>query len=117
MSKVKRKYKFGEGDSCPICLNDPADGEDQRGLMPEDPDAIQDSRGYDIRRLDCGHMFHLNCIGEWLQNNNVCPVCRAHINNDEVFLDIPLHRRKPKRPKYVGDIPNIKWDIYINRVS
>ena len=116
MSKVKRKYKFGEGDPCPICLNNPADGENERGLIPDDPDAIEDSRGYDIRTLDCGHKFHLNCIGDWLQDSNVCPTCRAPINDGVVFLDTPLRRKNPKRPKYIGDMPNIKWDVYITKV-
>jgi hypothetical protein len=29
-------------------------------------------------KLNCKHMFHEMCIGEWLQNRNVrCPVCRS----------------------------------------
>jgi hypothetical protein len=27
-------------------------------------------------RARCGHIFHENCIQEWFQNHNTCPVCR-----------------------------------------
>jgi hypothetical protein len=27
-------------------------------------------------RAQCGHIFHENCIQEWFQNHNTCPVCR-----------------------------------------
>ena len=27
-------------------------------------------------RLDCGHVFHLKCVKEWLHFNTSCPNCR-----------------------------------------
>ena len=27
--------------------------------------------------LGCGHSFHLKCIGQWLQTNDTCPMCRC----------------------------------------
>ena len=27
----------------------------------------------------CGHLFHSHCIGQWLQMNPRCPVCRHDI--------------------------------------
>ena len=32
-----------------------------------------------IATLCCGKAVHLNCIAEWLSNNNTCPVCRGEI--------------------------------------
>jgi hypothetical protein len=30
-----------------------------------------------IYRLDCGHIFHLECLDKW--NKNTCPYCRRDI--------------------------------------
>ena len=31
------------------------------------------------RQLDCSHIFHRECIGEWLKQKHNCPLCRAHV--------------------------------------
>ncbi|EDQ91088.1 uncharacterized protein MONBRDRAFT_24008 [Monosiga brevicollis MX1] len=31
------------------------------------------------KKLPCGHIFHLNCLRSWLQQNQSCPTCRADI--------------------------------------
>lgn len=30
----------------------------------------------DLRKLGCGHSYHLSCIKQWLQQKNACPVCK-----------------------------------------
>ena len=44
---------------CSICLNDYEDSEVVR-VIP-----------------DCGHMFHKDCIDEWLRLHPTCPICRT----------------------------------------
>lgn len=31
----------------------------------------------DLRRLDCGHYHHLDCIKQWLLRKNECPICKT----------------------------------------
>ena len=45
--------------TCPVCLSEMEDGETVR-VLPV-----------------CMHYFHDACVGEWLQENNTCPLCRG----------------------------------------
>ncbi|XP_078430736.1 E3 ubiquitin-protein ligase MBR2-like [Wolffia australiana] len=45
-------------ESCCICQEDYEDGED-------------------LGILSCGHDFHAACVGKWLVEKNVCPVCKT----------------------------------------
>ena len=29
-----------------------------------------------VNRLPCRHIFHYNCLRDWLKDNNTCPLCR-----------------------------------------
>ena len=34
---------------------------------------------HNIRKLKCGHKYHLECINIWSHQNKTCPVCRIEI--------------------------------------
>lgn len=74
----------------------------------EDPDwqcTVCLTRGYSnyaykryIKRLPCGHSFHIRCIDEWLIQHVNCPLCREsayvsstipHMSMYAVFLINP----------------------------
>ena len=35
-----------------------------------------------LRRLPCGHCFHVECVDEWLMRTDLCPYCRTSIKNE-----------------------------------
>ena len=48
------------------------------------------------RRLECGHVFHTSCVGEWIAKDGRCPVCRHVIdalvaNRAQVLALPPSH--------------------------
>lgn len=68
---------------CPICLDDFPDLAD---LVDWPVEKGSSARGHS-KTLLCGHRYHNICIGEWLQRNDSCPICR---------LDHPV----PSSPKH-----------------
>ena len=50
-----------EADKCTICLSE---------FEVEE----------DVRRLPCMHLFHVECVDQWLGQNKRCPICRADIS-------------------------------------
>jgi E3 ubiquitin-protein ligase ATL6/9/15/31/42/55 len=60
--KVVKGLKIGKGAlECAVCLNEFEDDETLR-LIPK-----------------CDHVFHPECIDEWLASHTTCPVCRANL--------------------------------------
>ncbi|KAG7532912.1 Zinc finger RING-type [Arabidopsis thaliana x Arabidopsis arenosa] len=63
----------GEGEEekssqeCSVCLSEFQDEEKLR-IIP-----------------NCCHLFHIDCIDVWLQNNANCPLCRARVSCDTSF--------------------------------
>ncbi|XP_076628717.1 uncharacterized protein LOC143345460 isoform X2 [Colletes latitarsis] len=66
--KYKRVKKVENGEDaiekCTICLSEFEDCES-------------------VRRLPCMHLFHIDCVDQWLCTNKRCPICRVDI---ETFL-------------------------------
>ena len=38
--------------------------------------ASDDDIDVKVSTMPCGHIFHYNCILQWLQKGHVCPLCR-----------------------------------------
>ncbi|KAL6005520.1 RING-H2 finger protein atl70 [Asimina triloba] len=58
-SQAKLRKKDTTASCCSICLADYKDS-DMLRLLP-----------------DCGHLFHIKCVDEWLRLHPTCPVCRT----------------------------------------
>ncbi|XP_022854873.1 RING-H2 finger protein ATL16-like [Olea europaea var. sylvestris] len=54
---------------CAVCLNEFQEDEKLRGIP------------------NCGHVFHIDCIDVWLQNNANCPLCRTSISATRFPID------------------------------
>ena len=64
--KIFRTLENNEQDTCSICR-----------MEFEDDDVI--------RKLNnCNHIFHVNCIDIWFENNIRCPLCRRDLRNIEL---------------------------------
>lgn len=61
-SKVVKSEESDDGEKCTICLTDFGEEED-------------------VRRLPCMHLFHIECVDQWLPTNKRCPICRVDIEH------------------------------------
>ena len=57
--------KPAKEDVCPICLDEYHPGE----------------RICTSKTMACSHVFHQECMGEWLRDHNTCPICRTVVIN------------------------------------
>ena len=39
-------------------------------------------------KLECGHIFHKECISKWTVKNNNCPLCRSYIKVSHCIQDL-----------------------------
>lgn len=47
-----------------------------------------------VIKLDCKHCFHDNCLKDWLNKHNTCPVCRLELETDDIDYE---NRKKANR--------------------
>lgn len=90
-------FKFNKSDAenaaaakpceCAVCLNEFQEEEKLRA-MP-----------------NCGHVFHIDCIDIWLQNNANCPLCRTSISAARPDIRLPMDRAlaTPQDPSINAD--------------
>ena len=61
-----------------------------------------------VKLYECGHEFHLDCLKEWVTNNNSCPLCRK-----EIIYHFSIHFKKGIWKKnYLLRIDNDEICIY-----
>lgn len=71
--QVDEQYTAGTGNEdesfdCTICLAPVEDGE-QVGI------------------LSCNHLYHSQCLGQWIQRRNVCPLCQTEIATPRAVVE------------------------------
>ena len=59
-----------EADKCTICLSE---------FEVEE----------DVRRLPCMHLFHVECVDQWLGQNKRCPICRFGTSPNLTYPTLP----------------------------
>jgi len=70
-----------ESTECVICLDD---------LVVNEP----------ATRIPCGHLFHDNCVKDWLKKSNECPVCRYELPTDDAKYEVTRRQRMAgRRPR------------------
>lgn len=40
----------------------------------------------EVRKLNCKHLFHMNCVDTWLKCNKKCPMCRISCDDTKTTI-------------------------------
>ena len=56
----ERKEKEEEEEQCTVCR-------------------VEFEREDEVKKLPCGHYYHPECVGQWLQQKKVCPQCSQEV--------------------------------------
>jgi E3 ubiquitin-protein ligase RNF115/126 len=59
-----------------------------------------------VKVLPCNHLFHGQCIDKWLENSNVCPICRYEFETDDPEYDQMRKERRAQMTSSSNSTPN-----------
>ena len=95
-------------DECTICLAEFCDADDMYvllefaaallplPLLPHQP-THRASRRY---VLACSHMYHVDCLAEWLRRRNFCPLCKQQAIQPAAAPHAALPPPRPRRANW-----------------
>ena len=57
----------------------------------------------EVSILNCGHLFHANCLNDWLVQQMNCPECRAIVTKDGFARNIfpKVNQEIPRKLKFL----------------
>lgn len=62
---------------------------------------VDQTIGSQACKLPCGHLYHKNCLTEWLKIHCTCPVCRYEIETDDVYYERERRKKmQARKPRY-----------------
>jgi Tfp pilus assembly ATPase PilU len=56
--------------------------------------------GHTACKLPCGHIFHPECVSEWLCKQASCPICRYEVETDDASYEVNRKKRMRERWDY-----------------
>jgi Ring finger domain len=69
-ARLESSFLFqGDRDECPICFD---------GFDADNPRLV----------LRCSHAYHLQCVLQWGERSQSCPICGAHIRHEDFGFNI-----------------------------
>lgn len=86
-----KEQKFKDQTECSICLEKLRDKRPSEANGVADTNAttvLGDPDAIELGMLPCGHCFHSDCIGQWLQREARCPLCRQAVHGIDRVLEI-----------------------------
>lgn len=108
-------YDLVEHDNvCIVCMDDLVHIPSNKCVSVDDKEAIAKGKTpleqSDIdsikrtkkpKKLPCGHMLHLQCIKNWMERSQTCPICRLAVFDDKgnVKPSIASERNKRRRAR------------------